>query len=817
MESLSGKITGQDLLAEEFVQPMSEIESVILDTGQTLSDLDLNQLGKGIAGYVANGNFYTDSGIADAYVLSKIGSKQTATAYTDGFAVTFVAANRGTGAATINVAGLGVKSVKLRGGNDPFTNDISNLVSVVFDVGNDWFELIGAPTEANVQDYGAIGDGSDELIALNLAVASGATTIYLPNAKGEVYGVSAPWVILTQQGYTIRTDNPKRSSGQVLKALSPMESVIQLLDGSLVPGQNIITMPFFDKISIDCDNKAVFGLACGKPLATGNQLVKMLQAGSLSVARGRFGVLIGGAGSGIETDSAGYGFDNLVLEENTDGAILVDTGNGAAIRLGSATLNGNGFNPTADAYNPSGDGFNAKVIGGELNMISCTTAGAGATQPATADIIASAGDIRIMGLWSDTHGLLIKESGSSDASHFIGGIRHKEGGMNDDVASISLTDPMVVEITGHPFEVGMNLTFQDVVGTVEVNGNTYEITAISANTVTFAAVNATGFTAYISDGLATTTPISIQHTGKMVINGGLLNGRIQSNEGNSGSITTIGVNFVSGGPAGNNAKAYEGTLKTNQKAIISINNFGNRAQIAIGGGNVDMDHKGAYTPQVQHIGPGSGATGPTATRQVLGPESTDSGFTETLDTSTGSQRLFINSFESTTAGLVAPILVAKDTHIIDIGGGTFEAFKISRNKFASASGVVKSVFQTIFTILQGASDATLDESVVVPPRLDDVPTFNSGDYWEGGFFYHNSTKTMKLNVGGLNFAPMGFQAVATNAELNDISHAINTSSAKETGYTVWNTDKSVVLAADGNANGSAWLFLGNGTVSNTPV
>ena len=111
MESLSGKITGQDLLAEEFVQPMSEIENVIEDTGQTLSDLDLSQLGKGIAGYVANGNFYTDAGVADAYVLTTIGSKQSATAYTDGFTASFVAGNNNTGASTVNIAGLGIKNI----------------------------------------------------------------------------------------------------------------------------------------------------------------------------------------------------------------------------------------------------------------------------------------------------------------------------------------------------------------------------------------------------------------------------------------------------------------------------------------------------------------------------------------------------------------------------------------------------------------------------------------------------------------------------------------------------------------------------------
>lgn len=111
MESLSGKITGQDLLAEEFVQPMSEIQNVIEQLGQALTSSDLNQLGKGIAGYVANGNFYTDSGAADTYVLTKVGPKQEATEYTDGFLASFIAGNTSTGLSTVDIAGLGVKNI----------------------------------------------------------------------------------------------------------------------------------------------------------------------------------------------------------------------------------------------------------------------------------------------------------------------------------------------------------------------------------------------------------------------------------------------------------------------------------------------------------------------------------------------------------------------------------------------------------------------------------------------------------------------------------------------------------------------------------
>ena len=144
MQDLNDKITGGTLTATEWNEVPSEIQNVIEGLGQTLSSGDLDQLGKGIAGYVANGIYYTDSGIADAYVLAKIGSKQAPTAYADGFRASFIAGNSNTGAATVNIVGLGVKNIKVSGGGNPSPGDISGRTLVTFDSANDWFEIIDA-------------------------------------------------------------------------------------------------------------------------------------------------------------------------------------------------------------------------------------------------------------------------------------------------------------------------------------------------------------------------------------------------------------------------------------------------------------------------------------------------------------------------------------------------------------------------------------------------------------------------------------------------------------------------------------------------
>ena len=84
MQDLNDQVTGGLLSADDFNEIPTEIQNVITDTGQTLSGGDLDQLGKGIAQYVGNGDYYADSGSINAYVLTSIGDNQPTTSYVDG-------------------------------------------------------------------------------------------------------------------------------------------------------------------------------------------------------------------------------------------------------------------------------------------------------------------------------------------------------------------------------------------------------------------------------------------------------------------------------------------------------------------------------------------------------------------------------------------------------------------------------------------------------------------------------------------------------------------------------------------------------------
>jgi hypothetical protein len=69
------------------------------------------------------------------------------------------------------------------------------------------------------------------------------------------------------------------------------------------------------------------------------------------------------------------------------------------------------------------------------------------------------------------------------------------------VTAITSANPGVVTATAHGFSTGDSIAFADVVGMTEVNGNSYTITVIDANS--FSITDTTAFTAYTSGGTAT--------------------------------------------------------------------------------------------------------------------------------------------------------------------------------------------------------------------------------------------------------------------------------------------------------------------------
>lgn len=204
----ASKNTGNTLTAPEWNQ-VASVNNLIQSTGQTLSTADLNQSGKAAAQY-GSGNFFTDSGAANAYILSPIGSMQSAAAYFEGMEIRFRAANASNAASTVNVNSLGAKAIKLNDGTTDISNQINTTEDVIlrFDLSNDCFIFpnqspsllvpagsvityaVSTPPAGFLECNGAAISRTTytnlfSTISTTFGIGDGVTTFNIPDLRGE--------------------------------------------------------------------------------------------------------------------------------------------------------------------------------------------------------------------------------------------------------------------------------------------------------------------------------------------------------------------------------------------------------------------------------------------------------------------------------------------------------------------------------------------------------------------------------------------------------------------------------------------------------
>lgn len=115
MQDLTGKVdsagppTGQ-LQAAEWNEVAEELKNLAYYSGVTLSGADLEQLARSVAHQAGIGDYYTATGTANAQILTSVG-RHGAQFYPTGLRVRWKPSVTNTGAATLNVNSLGVKSI----------------------------------------------------------------------------------------------------------------------------------------------------------------------------------------------------------------------------------------------------------------------------------------------------------------------------------------------------------------------------------------------------------------------------------------------------------------------------------------------------------------------------------------------------------------------------------------------------------------------------------------------------------------------------------------------------------------------------------
>lgn len=132
------------------------IDNIITGAGLTPSTSDQQQTHRAIAIYAAGGDFYTDSGAANAYVLTPVGAKLAPTAYFDGMRIRFIPDNANTGASTVNAGGIGAVSIKRPDGTDVVAGNLpaGRPIELFHDIGTGTF--VFAPNFATETEIGLL-------------------------------------------------------------------------------------------------------------------------------------------------------------------------------------------------------------------------------------------------------------------------------------------------------------------------------------------------------------------------------------------------------------------------------------------------------------------------------------------------------------------------------------------------------------------------------------------------------------------------------------------------------------------------------------
>lgn len=125
MRNVAVKVNGDTLDASEFNPSTQECMNAVTNTGQSLDTSNNFQVSTAMSIYSACGNFYTDSGSANSYILAITGSLQSPIVYRDGMLIRFIPANSNSGASNVTVGSLGSKNIVRQGGSALEAGDLT--------------------------------------------------------------------------------------------------------------------------------------------------------------------------------------------------------------------------------------------------------------------------------------------------------------------------------------------------------------------------------------------------------------------------------------------------------------------------------------------------------------------------------------------------------------------------------------------------------------------------------------------------------------------------------------------------------------------
>lgn len=199
------KVDGVDTLSGvDHSSMIDESKNLVTDTGQALG-VDNRQYGRSMSIYGSNGDFYTDSGVANAYVLTAIGSKQTPTVYRDGQRARFRVGNTPTGPSTINVAGVGVVALVNNDGSALVGGEFSagDEITVSHDISSGAFKWIATSLSTVISSLLPATQAEQEATTSNVVAVTPSVQQFHPSAAKAWINFDGTGVISIRDSYNI--------------------------------------------------------------------------------------------------------------------------------------------------------------------------------------------------------------------------------------------------------------------------------------------------------------------------------------------------------------------------------------------------------------------------------------------------------------------------------------------------------------------------------------------------------------------------------------------------------------------------------------
>lgn len=223
------------------------------------------------------------------------------------------------------------------------------------------------------------------------------------------------------------------------------------------------------------------------------------------------------------------------------------------------------------------------------------------------------------------------------------------------------------------------------------------------------------------------------------VSSSLFYGNVVVKSGLGGRPVFSGINFARANAT------FTGDGVQTQRSLINIGSAGNSAQMLMGGADagVALAHKGNKPPRWLSMGNTAAVD---SVIQALGPAASSSGFQVQLEESTGQFRLLVNGFFSGTDS-ATPLNANKAMFYVTVGGSTNLMTMWSYDPNGSSAQVALSAFTKQGGFLSANSGGSRSEVTFQAPMRSGVPSYASGDYWEGSIYYDTTTNKLRVNTG----------------------------------------------------------------------